>query len=35
MGFRMLKISLTSGDLLRSRSNPEDFEDEYLKNGTR
>ena len=37
MGFRMVKIFLTSGDLKgqRSRSNPENFEVEYLENGTR
>ena len=35
MGFRMVKIFLTSGDLLRSRSNPEHFGVEYLENGRR
>ena len=35
MGFRIVKIFLISGELLRSRSNPEDFEVKYLKNGTR
>ena len=32
MGFRMVKIFLTSGDLYgqRSKSNPENFEVEYL-----
>ena len=37
MGFRMAEIFLTSGDPKgqRSRSNPENFEVEYLENGTR
>ena len=38
MGFGIVKIFLTSGDLQRShrsRSSPENFEIEYLENGTR
>ena len=35
MGFRMVKIFLTSGDFQGSRSDPKTFEVKYLKNGTR
>ena len=35
MGFRMVKIFLTSCDLERSRSKPENFEVKYIKNGMR
>ena len=40
MGFRMVKTVLITGKAVtsegqRSRSNPKNFEVEYLKNGTR